>query len=668
MFQALSRRATGLGWILAACTLMGACSSSSGQRDLTPSVGLGSAITITSASGSAVVGEGQTLTLTAIVANDTNGAGVSWSLSGLGSLSGVTASSVTYNAPAVGTITGNATPVITATSIADAQKNAAVSLIVPGAPAIDPTILFPANVGASWGAAIAVVGGETPFSWSLASGTLPAGITLGASQSSSVVLSGTPTETGAYGFQVKVTDNKSRTALVDLALTVNPAATCLLNGRFAMLYTGFAGGRPQSRAASFTVANDGTISGVMDTRSASAGIEAEALTGSCVTRSGNNGTLTLTGSSTGELIFSYGVRAGLDAGRIQLVNGSTEASGTGLITRQDAAAFDLAHLPVNAAFGTIGTDDGDASMGLAGRFSRDAAGNVTGRADANATPALQNAALSGMMAAPDAVTGRGTLALDIGGKRYPFVYYVLGPERLLLLNMDSAAAAQQLAGFLTPQGGIFDATALAAPGILSLWGAASGTTPTAVLALARLSNADSDAGKLDLLLDTANRSTAVANVGVSGASYTVESDGRATLDFSSSGAARSFALYLDATASGYVVEHGSATGNAGLLEAQAPLPPTGTLPGLFVFGSQFPKSAGPMTLAPLITFSGGHINSNYVTGSYALDASTGRGSGSLSAAGGGSSPLVLYVVNPDRVVLLQFGAISKDAVLHWADR
>lgn len=662
-------RAPALAWIVACCGLVAACSGGGGGSGISPGVGTGSGITITSATGSVLVQEGATLKLSATVANDTNSVGVTWSLSGVGTLSGATTTEVTYNAPATGTITGTSTPIITATSVADTTKSSAVSLVISGAPVIDPMTLFPANAEIAWGAAIVVVGGESPYAWALGSGALPPGITLGTSTTSTVTVSGTPTTTGTYTFQIKATDKQSRVATVDLTLVVTPKAACTLSGRYAMLYSGFAGLKAQTRAASINVAADGTLTGVMDTRSTGDAVENETLTGTCATRTANNGLLTLTGSTSGKLEFDYAVRTSLADGRVQLVNGGSSASGTGLLTRQDAAAFALAQLPQSAAFGLLGADTDETSMGLAGWIDRDAAGTITGgSADSNASPALDAAAITGNLGAPDATTGRGVLTLDIGGTAYKFVYYVVAANRLLLVNMNADAKAQRLAGFLTPRPASFDASALAAPGVLSLWGAGTTAEPVAVIALGRLSNANAGAHTLDLKLDTANRSTADAGAAVTGASYTVDSHGRATLGYTLGGASRSFALYLDGTASGYVVEKGSTTGNAGLLEAQSAGPFNTALPGLFVFGTQYAQGLGPMTLAPLISFSGGIMSGNYVTGYYSIDDASGRGTGTLSISGQGTAAMALYVVRPDRVLVLQFGASNRNATLNWVEK
>jgi uncharacterized repeat protein (TIGR03803 family) len=60
-------------------------------------------------------------------------------------------------------------------------------------------------------------GGQTPYTWTNISGTLPKGLNLAASG----LLSGTPTTNGTFNFTVKVTDAMSMTATQALALLIN---------------------------------------------------------------------------------------------------------------------------------------------------------------------------------------------------------------------------------------------------------------------------------------------------------------------------------------------------------------------------------------------------------------------------------------------------------------
>jgi hypothetical protein len=95
----------------------------------------GIAITISlSPSGSASVNPGGTLNIGATVSNDPSGKGVSWTLSGVGTLTNSTSTSVTYNAPASVTSTSSAT--VVATSIASSAVTASLQITFGAANAL----------------------------------------------------------------------------------------------------------------------------------------------------------------------------------------------------------------------------------------------------------------------------------------------------------------------------------------------------------------------------------------------------------------------------------------------------------------------------------------------------------------------------------------------------
>ena len=68
-------------------------------------------------------------------------------------------------------------------------------------PTVTTTSLPSGTVGVAYSATLAASGGVTPYAWSLASGSLPAGVTL----SSGGAISGMPTATGTFAVTVKVT-------------------------------------------------------------------------------------------------------------------------------------------------------------------------------------------------------------------------------------------------------------------------------------------------------------------------------------------------------------------------------------------------------------------------------------------------------------------------------
>src|SRR5258706_13213407 len=334
-------RAVSLAALAALAAALSACGGGGSRAAVTGPVGTTAGVTLSSSTNSAQVQQGGTLVLTATVTNDTNSAGVTWALPGdpavVGVLSNITTTTVTYTAPTG--ITGTTTPVVTATSIADTTQYASATLVVLGTPVIDPTPLFPGNVSSPYAAGVTASGGLAPFVWTLGSGTPPDGITLGASTTAFVLISGTPTTAGTFNFQVKVTDANSHAATVDLTLVINPAAACLLIGQYALLYSGFSNGLPAEGAASFNISAAGTVSGYQDYTTAEKHL-AESITGTCTTRTSNNGTLTLTGA-TSSPIYDYAVTTALTSGRVQLMSGGDTQSGTGLVLLEGPAAFNL---------------------------------------------------------------------------------------------------------------------------------------------------------------------------------------------------------------------------------------------------------------------------------------------------------------------------------------
>jgi Putative Ig domain len=157
----------------------------------------------------AVISPGATLQFTASFAN-TAATAIVWSAS-----SGIISSSGLFTAPSVNS---PAAVSITAASAADPSKSATVPVKVQSAAplAIETTSLTMAVVESPYFANLQATGGQTPYSWALASGTLPAGLAL----SSAGNLTGTPSQSGNFSFVARVSDSKGAQATQSYSLTV----------------------------------------------------------------------------------------------------------------------------------------------------------------------------------------------------------------------------------------------------------------------------------------------------------------------------------------------------------------------------------------------------------------------------------------------------------------
>lgn len=142
-----------------------------------------------------------------------------WTLS-LGALPNGLAPSTT------GTISGTPTPpagtssfTVKLTDAATATASKGLSIVVQPAVAVATASLPNGAVGVPYTQTLVATGGQAPFTWSVAAGAVPTGLTPGTNG----VLGGTPTAAGPFGFTMRVTDALGGTSTQAYVVTIAAA-------------------------------------------------------------------------------------------------------------------------------------------------------------------------------------------------------------------------------------------------------------------------------------------------------------------------------------------------------------------------------------------------------------------------------------------------------------
>ncbi len=183
-----------------------------------------------------------------------------------------------------GVISGTPTVSVAATALAFSVRDSAspsqtgsvnLSLtVVSSALAITTNFLPDGQVGSPYSTTLTAVGGSTPYSWQLTSGTLPAGLAL---NPASGVISGTPTANiSPTSLSFKITDsaNPAATAMVSLTLTMAAVPLVITTTGLPDAQTGVAYSAPLASAG-----GTGAVIWTISSGTLPAGLQLNASTG-----------------------------------------------------------------------------------------------------------------------------------------------------------------------------------------------------------------------------------------------------------------------------------------------------------------------------------------------------------------------------------------------------
>ena len=660
--------------------LTNGCSSSS-SKPVTPTP---AAIVVSISPTAAVsIDQGQSKNFTASLTNDTATKGVTWSVSGGGTLSNQTATGVTYTAPA--SVAANTTVTLTATSVSDSTKSLAVTITVTPLPAVTSTSLVNATAGSAYNVTLTKSGGVAPFTWSVTSGTLPAGLSL---NSATGAITGTPTTPGTSNVTFQVTDSGSPavSATQALSITVDPAGVndSLLSGTYALTFAGWDNNGYVAMAGSFVADGAGAISGgVLDVTSHTGLSTNIAITGgSFAIATDNRGSFTLI-SSLGTWTFRMSVDAtGQKARFVQFDASGTR--GSGLIKKQDTAQFATA-LAGDFAFGMTGYDDVENRTSVDGAFTA-AAGNIsTGSLDGSTSGAStgQIAISGGAISAASGTAGRGTLSVNHTITGFPatttYAYYMISASEAFFVNINPVVdSVPRFNGSLLKQNkpgsgftaGSFNAAVIFRSSALDTSHLQTNVAIGQVVpdGLGSITSASLDQ----------NADGVITTAGPSSGTYTVASSGRAVVAIT--GIRQEVVYFVDANTGflieGTTVDPGNDVG-LGFFEPQtSTAAPSGTyvvgtidpandqandLAGSLTAGAGSPPLTGtldssnsPSTLIPDQTFTGVYTTT--------VD-SQGRATATITPTGGSPIPIILWVISPNKFVAIVGDAAQTETSL-----
>lgn len=483
-----------------------------------------------------------------------------------------------------------------------------------------------------------------------------------------------------------------------LTLTVNPRGqtACALFGTYTYLFAGFEtvsqefgvneGGVAELGA--FGVDADGTVSGEQTFFFYPFEQNGAAYNGTCT-----NGTV----PNQGTLMFNFsgpgGTSVGTSSYTFVLEQGAAEPSQGRLFEPSQSTAFlgttsgsgvfrqiaPNSTLNGSYVFGLMGTDEnaneGGSQISTVGSFTVNN-GNVTaGVADINDGGAVTaNVPLSGSVSSnpSDAFSPVGISFLIGGGQYLEFTAYVDSSGSGLALG-GTNAQHNVLAGFISPQAnpGTYNNGSLGAPIILSTEGtppplySGGAFTSASDTTIGLASGFDSNAATFNLLLDNVSGGAANLNQTVTGASYNVASNGRTTVSYTSGGQTRNYVYYLDNVNDGYIL---GLDNNAefGFFQPQASGPfNTASINGTFAAGTLLPETPGSPNLATEVTLTNGNLTastpSGALSGTYSVTDS-GRGTATVNLPVLGGNDLVLYVIDPQSVLLMGSDNTASDAI------
>lgn len=439
-------------------------------------------------------------------------------------------------------------------------------------------------------------GGVTPYTWSVAQGQLPAGLTLSTQSDSTGSISGTPILAGDTTFTVQVADSEAvpvtKTATFEITVVTNTSSTtandALLQGSYAFLFNGFDKDGSALIVGTITADGKGNItSGTEDSNRNSGVATGASVTGTYSLGSDGRGTMELTSvfQKQAALTVDYHLVLDSSGGARFFEDNSTKTStdilqthGEGVLKPVQGSSFGAASFAGNYAFVFPGQDLSAKPAALGGVVHADGSSLLTpGTSDFNDAGTFSSGSLSGNFSFIGGNRGEAamTFPLPSGQTTLSFVFHFVSPSDLFFVEIDSSPTTllptvDRLGGEMILQNPktVFNNTVLQGTSVASGTGLNSGNSDV-FAGLLTVSTCDGTT-QITLSYDENSGGTVTSPSSQGTCTMGLNGNGRASFSFTGFTAAqtRVAAAYLTGPGQGFVLGSDAAV-TTGLLEQQS---------------------------------------------------------------------------------------------------
>ena len=553
---------------------------------------------------------------------------------------------------------------------------------------ITTTALPNGATAAGYSALLQAQGGIPPYTWTLVSGQLPAGLSLLNQSNNTGLISGNPILAGTSTFTVQVTDSDSvdtpQTATFPITIATGTNTNSLFSGTYTFFFQGFDAGGPVSIAGTLTSDGNGNItSGFEDSNRTEGIVQNARLSGTySIGISGADGRGVL------HLIVNPGVQAPLSVdyqlvlesdGTLRMIeNNDTNTNtdiysthGAGVMKPVSQPTFTAGSLSGNYAFEFSGQDYNAKPEAVAGVIHADGVSKLSPITsdvnDAGTLSQLQSPSGTFSFTATD-LRGTATLLYSLAGKsqtQLQFAFYFVSSSDVYFVETDVPSITDQfprLSGeaVLQQTGATLGASSFAGNSVVTGEGF-DGANSTVMAGLLTAATCDGTTADVSLSYDQ-NAGGAISSVTPDASTCVVASNGRAMfggLD------PRIGVAYLTGPGQGFILGADAAV-TIGRLELQTPTSYTSSMvEGSYALSASLPRDTNTASTVGQLTSTG---NSSVVGTLDEVDppgkpahlgqalqlnvdtlAANGRGTMTSNSVAGFPTNLVFYMVSSSQI-------------------